>query len=615
MSRQCASILILAALLSAVPSSAQDKWDSDPLDVLEMSPEMDDDELPKQGNFEEIDPSGNAKIFTEPDGKVESSSTAAETILPAEELPSEDIEALALETADTPAPAEDIPVAEEVTPIEDTPPPPVVEIPDIEEEVPAPVVETPPPPPPEPPAPVVEAPAQKAASKKSFAPIERLPDGPDLNKEERFHRIYSTYNVDPTPLESWDAVVANRPSKSYLIQKKDTLSGISEMLFGDPHYWPKLWAQNSESILNPHIIQPGLNVNFYPGSVDEVPTLDVGVALADGSEIIEAEAEQKFIDESGMETVQKEKIKIRIPPPKRKTPVLSKLPPSLPRILTRIDEQKEPGIEIQTKPHRIPSGVEYLGYFVADNKIEGVGQVRSIELDLPSAGENQYIYVVLDGANSGSYVVQKNLDKVKGLGILAKNANMVEVQGEIQIVEVVNASKNIYRAIVTKSISPITTGSLLVPGRMQMVDVSSQGSVASIPGAIIGGQFSDVRKVLGAHNYVFINVGSDKGVTEGMALPVYADEDRRTRSASAYENGRQIGQIKVVKVSESFATGYVQWANDEINVGDFVGTRDGTSSGAVSSVTPPESFEEDFDMDIEDTPADDLSGEDEFSDF
>lgn len=101
-------------------------------------------------------------------------------------------------------------------------------------------------------------------------------DDPDFRLEKKFNTIYKAYNAQPTSVEAWGAVLSNRPSQIYVVQKGDTLWSISKTLFGDPLFWPKIWALNRMGIVNPHFITPGLQVMFYSGSEDMVPSLALG---------------------------------------------------------------------------------------------------------------------------------------------------------------------------------------------------------------------------------------------------------------------------------------------------------------------------------------------------
>jgi hypothetical protein len=102
------------------------------------------------------------------------------------------------------------------------------------------------------------------------------PDEPDAAIEKKFYRNYQRYNAVPTSVEDWSKITLGRNSEVYIVQKGDTLWSISETLFGDSLFWPKIWAINRQGISNPHFILPGMKIYFYPGTQDDYPTLSVG---------------------------------------------------------------------------------------------------------------------------------------------------------------------------------------------------------------------------------------------------------------------------------------------------------------------------------------------------
>lgn len=55
-------------------------------------------------------------------------------------------------------------------------------------------------------------------------------DAPDSSREEEFHRIYKSYNEQPTSVESWENAIKGRAAENYQVQKGDTLSDISGTL-------------------------------------------------------------------------------------------------------------------------------------------------------------------------------------------------------------------------------------------------------------------------------------------------------------------------------------------------------------------------------------------------
>ncbi len=116
----------------------------------------------------------------------------------------------------------------------------------------------------------------KLRKQKQIEDQSRNSDDPDQVVEKRFYQNYMRYNSEPTPSELWSAATFGRSAEVYIVQKGDTLWTISETLFGDSLFWPKIWALNRQGIVNPHYILPGMRVNFYPGTADDVPTLGLG---------------------------------------------------------------------------------------------------------------------------------------------------------------------------------------------------------------------------------------------------------------------------------------------------------------------------------------------------
>jgi len=83
--------------------------------------------------------------------------------------------------------------------------------------------------------------------------------------------------------EEWSQIAGEKTSQKFPVKEGNTLWGISKDLFGDPMYWPKIWALNNGTILNPHVIKPGQQVTFLGGSGSALPSIGIqGPASTDG---------------------------------------------------------------------------------------------------------------------------------------------------------------------------------------------------------------------------------------------------------------------------------------------------------------------------------------------
>ncbi|MFS4457596.1 LysM peptidoglycan-binding domain-containing protein [Bdellovibrio sp. HCB2-146] len=410
---------------------------------------------------------------------------------------------------------------------------------------------------------------------------------PDYSKESRFHDIYKKYNENPTPVEAWTKALGNRQAETYSVQKGDTLWDISQTLFGDSHFWPKVWSLNKGSILNPHEINPSMAIQFFAGDIEDAPTLELASA-----ESVATTAEQQH--NILVDTGDGNKEILTLPPSRRKrTAVLKKIPASIPQHRAAIAESRTV-VEIELPKNQFPPATEYLGYYLNDGPVIGAGYVSSTEVDSKTASEFQYVYVQMDQPPEKHYVARRNGDKIPDPAHRGRSGQMIEYQAELEILEKVNSEKNIYRAMVTKSIVPLDVGAVLTPGRLPQIDPRKTPVTTGVGGTIIGGQYEKKRFIFGTQALVFIDAGAQAGLQVGQSLNIYADEKLRNKKTQANIIDRVIGQVKIVNVAPGFATGYVTNASADIMPGDVVGTR-----AVHASAAPASSFDTGTESDLE----------------
>lgn len=449
--------------------------------------------------------------------------------------------------------------------------------------------------------PPVELPA---APKKTTTPqvaesTSSIPEGsnePDYDKEARFHRIYSEFNQQPTSEESWEKALAGREGQTYHVQKGDTLYDLSTTFFGDSNYWPKIWSQNNQSILNPHQIDPNMVISFYPGSTADAPTL--GLADADS---LPAEEDKVVVEKLANGT------EVAVPPRTKKTvPVLKSLPTSLPNMTVNGLVQKTAPVVIDLPKTKFPQAVEYMSYFISDTPVAGIGKVIETELDVKSAMEFQYIFVEINDPSpiGKRFMIQRSRGEVKDPARKEAKGYVIEVQGTIEVVARVNDNKPVYRAIVTKTLEHVEVGSEVVVGNLPVMQIKPTPVVSSVGAKIIGGQFASDRKMFGTNTLVFLDAGSSQGVQEGQTLNVYADQRVRNDKTLSVVNDRVIGAVKVVRVASNFSTAYVLNTDMDILAGDYVGR---PMSQARNFVPQAESaspaIDSDLDLELDSTPA------------
>lgn len=426
---------------------------------------------------------------------------------------------------------------------------------------------------------------------------------PDLNRETRFHQIYKNYNEQPTSEESWSKALSGRNAQTYGVQGGDTLWDISNTFFGDPQYWPKIWSLNKNSILNPHEIGSNMSISFFPGSTSDAPTLD----LAQNSSLTDPDVK---VDEVAAAPAEVSEDGVALPASKKKrAKVLKSLPGSLPNLNMGGISGKRAPVEIELPRNNFPQALAHLSYFIEDAPIVGIGAVTETEMDLKSAMDFQYITVKFNANITPEkyYMIQKNRGPIADIHKKGRQGFMVEIQGSVEILERVNQTQPIYRAMVRKAIEQVEVGSLLVPGSLPMIDVKAGSVSAGVSARIIGGQYSVDRKVMGDNTLVFLDSGSSQGVQDGQTLQVFADQRVRSAKTSSLINDRAIGLIKVVRLTPNFATAYVIKSDLEFLPGDYVGHSE-SQSAKEASMAPATADSiggggDDFDLDSMDTTA------------
>ena len=373
-------------------------------------------------------------------------------------------------------------------------------------------------------------------------------DEPDLKKENQFHQIYKAYNESPTSEQSWSGAASGK-AQTYQVQKGDTLWDLSTTLFGEPDFWPKVWSLNSENVQNPHEILPSQKIQFFPGTLGEAPLL----TLADGSSA--GTTNTVLVPNDNPADLPE---RLRNPAP------VAKIPRSFPDWGFREEKKVQTDLEF-TRRKPIPAAQESMPYYVADG-IQSLGRVVEMESGGKTGADYQYAFVELNGPNA-----EKNVLAAKDLGEISDkidggSARLIEAQGEIEILEVVNPEKNLYRALIKRALVPIEVGALLVAGKIPTFNANPTDSISQGMARVIGGEFAIRREILANRGILFL---SGTGLDVGQVYPIFKVHQQRVPGSVVKLNDRQIGKVKIIQVSGKFATAVVIDSKEDIQIGDI----------------------------------------------
>ena len=466
--------------------------------------------------------------------------------------------------------AEPEPPVEEIEPVAE--PPAVVESEPIPE--PTPVAE------PEP-TPIVEESTPESLPEPEPLMVSAS-DDPDLVYEAKLHDIFLNFYNSKTSEQEWQTLVGQRQAERYEIKGGDNLWNISQTIFGDGHYWPKIWSLNS-SITNPHIISPRNSIRFLLGDESGPPVFAVTEKTTDESTATTTAATAD--EDSSASGGEVEANEPEIPPPLRVSrPVVKKLPPSLPawQDASLQDNYDEFGISYVRRKILDVEDKIFLPSFIAETLPEDFGRVSEIEVGNNIASAYQYVYVAMKsgvGQIGDTYLAVANRGENKSVDPSIKGflGYSYDVLGEIQLVERVDGqdekkSGEVFRALVLRIVNPVSVGATLIKGEIEKVQITEEGPRSQVVAQVIGGSYFNRRQVYGNESIAFLNRGQLDGLEAGQILPIRANLSIRNEKTIVRSNVRPIGWARVLKTTPHFATVVIVRAWSDILTGDVTGS-------------------------------------------
>jgi len=385
-------------------------------------------------------------------------------------------------------------------------------------------------------------------------------DDPDLKLEKTYHQVYQKFNQFPTSVEQWSVAARNRFSEVYQVIKGDTLWSISETLFGDPQFWPKIWALNRQGILNPHFITPGMPIHFYPGNAEDLPTLTVG-----------SHADQEERDSAP--EPQTNSIPLSVEPQGGQSSG-SKVEPQLYTPPKRSKAVKKEWLETQSQPTAIPES------FPLYQNLRYYGKPQPVEIQLGEEPKIENVYskgmILTDKLVSSDVTISiEDQSKIKcsagdiikvkfkrppvrDYAILAPSPSLQTKDGLVyayrQVGDAVFVEDGKLRLKYCNTV--YTSDYVFVPKEI-LSQLGTKKRTVSEP-EIIGGPFVDEQNLFMIHQYVYLDLGSQ-----------FIEEDKIVYIKSQLTE-KISGQIKLLQKFGSFGVGVITSLADSIQVGDRI---------------------------------------------
>jgi len=307
-------------------------------------------------------------------------------------------------------------------------------------------------------------------------------------------------------------------NRIYTVQKGDTLWDLAKKFVDDPYYWPNIWSHNQD-ITNPHLIFPGQQLQILDGKLEIIP------AYAE-AEAPPAAEEQPMAEETPE------------PPATAEIKIISTTDNDSAFILT--DE----------KP---------LGYLVdsVDDRVlltrTDMVFVKMDDLSTVSIGDRFSLY-------------ERNRDIKRPHGFWKIGTMMYNV-GSLTVTEILEETivariDTVYREI--------TRGAELFPYQPPRTDLVLQSGPAGEEGIVIAGL--DAKLLLGTNDIIYIDRGSENGVTSGnlfyIARPREVSSEISSKAGKVTLPDAVIGAAVVIESQAQTASAIIIKSVDAIAVGD-----------------------------------------------
>ena len=398
------------------------------------------------------------------------------------------------------------------------------------------------------------------------------------------YNIYKSSYSHEVADDLWSQYINNVGTRSYQVAEGDNLWTLSEVFFGDGHYWSKIWSYN-ERLTNPHLILVGQKVLFFTGSVEEPPGLSIknqgGDQPPEGKEISggkENQSEGEKVSDGKQEPLPEDQVaitsRISIPLPREGIVPVRPIPPAFKDSRPySINDFDEPRLKMEMRPsidHIFSISVEAFLYGQgAGNYPKKIGRVLESEESKVLLGLNDFIYIESEESlNIGEELTV--MDKSYNIrGFVLSFGSVINYLGRIKITNALGDKW--YRGQVFQSHGEIRKGAWISRENIPSFSNDYKGQSSNMELEVIGGGTDDEINIFSQNDIIFLNGGSKQGLRKGDILGIYSKRNKRYKGTRIKISPIPIAHIKIFNAGENVASAFVLDSSEAILVGDKTG--------------------------------------------
>jgi hypothetical protein len=335
--------------------------------------------------------------------------------------------------------------------------------------------------------------------------------------------------LKPISDEAWQGIAGPRVTEKYSITKGDTLFDISKKLFGDAKYWPKIWALNNSTVLNPHWIKPGFIIAFQAGSGGSLPSLSVSDSKTDVSTTPPLKtAADRHTEWRDLPIQSWEVFNI---------PTLAQVDPLGFDLSNKIVIHRANGFD----PLATPSSEE----------IPFLGQIIGSRSESVYLGMNDLVYIQADEKLQvgETYTITRNPMVLKSKKSDRTGYSYLQI-GKVKITGI---RDHVFIGRILTNRDYLPRGSFLIPNIPRVPELTPIAGPRPIPGVLmLDHSFSTYATA--QHKEVFIDRGSEDGIQPGMVFRAYEHKDPSNDKKISNSNFVIDADFIVIQVSPTFCS-------------------------------------------------------------
>jgi len=315
-----------------------------------------------------------------------------------------------------------------------------------------------------------------------------------------------------------------RQGRIHVVVRGDTLWDISDAYLGTPWVWPSIWKDNDD-IANPHRIYPGDRVWITPWEMRRLSA---------------AEAEKMLA--------------ARPAAPDPGPEVVSQPPTPEPAVDPRVFHRE--------------SAEELVG-LVSEEIVDSSASIVSAVPSRVMLGMGDRVYIGLgrdDVAKGDRFTIFRTREKVFDPETGRMLGWHVEFLGWLEVIEPADETSV---AEIRLSGAEIELGDRLLRREAPQLDIAIGPSPTDVEGRI--SFFPNLRTMMGSQDFVYLNRGSEDGLSVGSPLEVYRDgytarETARDENVRVPE--RVVAQLLVLRAQPKSSVAVVRSTQEELALGD-----------------------------------------------